>query len=139
MAVFCYLKFVPPGSVTGQKYEKLEAIWNKRMRVSNWIDFLFWEFDRQFTALGGMLAGVARSSRQQRRRESLAARLNVRALHDRGERGKLHVCTTAEAKYLNAHGPLNAQGMRQWTGPTTDPAWYNSAFGPGCGGAIPEG
>ncbi|KAH9230227.1 glycoside hydrolase family 18 protein [Colletotrichum gloeosporioides 23] len=133
MAVFSYLKFVPPGSATGQKYAKVEAIWNKWMRVSNWIDFVFWEFDRQFTVRGGWQAWPGAPVNNAGGNPSLRA-LYARFVEDslaEIEATVASFCTTAEAAYLNAHGPLNAQGVRQWTDPTTDPAWYNSAFGPG--------
>ncbi|KAK1982729.1 hypothetical protein LZ30DRAFT_781107 [Colletotrichum cereale] len=53
MPVCTYLKFTSLNALTGQNYATNEAVWNKWMRVSNWIDLVLSEFDRQFTAING--------------------------------------------------------------------------------------
>ncbi|GKT50966.1 mutanase Pc12g07500 [Colletotrichum spaethianum] len=132
MATFTFLKFVPPNALTGQKYAKNEAIWNKWMRVSNWFDFVFSEFDRQFTAINGWNFWPGHPVNNAGGNPSLRA-LYAEFIEDQLATIERNVATflaDAERKYLNVHAPVNPQGVRVWDD-DTDPAWYYSAFGPG--------
>lgn len=132
VATFTYLNFVPPGALTGQKYTKVEAIWNEWMRVSNWIDLVFYHFDLQFTAAGGWAAWPGHPVNSAGGNPSIRA-LYARFVEDRLTAIEANAATflsSSERGYLAAWSSINSQGQRVWRDVDTGEAWYNTAFNP---------
>ncbi|KAI8197977.1 Mutanase, partial [Colletotrichum sp. SAR 10_65] len=132
IATFTYLNFVPPGALTGQKYTKVEAIWNKWMRVSNWIDLVFYHFDLQFTAAGGWATWPGHPVNSAGGNPSIRA-LYARFVEDRLtsiEANAAAFLSSVERGYPAAWSSINSQGQRVWRDVDTGEAWYNTAFNP---------
>lgn len=108
--VFTYLNYVPAGTA--------EPVWNKWMRVSNWIDLVCFVFDQQYP--WGTMQGEPVSSAGQASLRALYAYWIDR--HLAGIEAKMTSWTAAAQSDFVKYYPPASQA---------DTNWVTNAFGPG--------
>ncbi|KAK2051176.1 hypothetical protein LY76DRAFT_529044, partial [Colletotrichum caudatum] len=125
-----YLQWAPAaGQAQAGPFPVVEPVWNKWMRVSNWIDLVCWSFENQFANDWNIWPGAPTNR---------AGNPSLRALYARYSEDKLleikgnaaTLATRAKSWYQDYYSSLKADGSRDWSKSNSgDPAWFNSAFG----------
>jgi hypothetical protein len=131
---FQYLQWTPTATGQTQKgpFPVIEPVWNKWMRVSNWIDLVCWSFDNQFANKWNTWPGAPTNN--------AGGNPSLRALYARYiedtlvaiEHNAAAYALQAKDWYQDYYSSLRPDGTRTWSNSNgDDPAWFNSAFGNG--------